>query len=80
VKYAITQIYDGLDLLPHWLDHYAKLGIDEFLLAVGKKPSDSNADTTEAEVRRLCSAYPATVFPFSCSQFGGAHQVACTSK
>lgn len=68
--FAITTVYEGLDLLAHWLEHYSRLGADEMLIGVGFREgqdfvggSDPLSNITPGVIG-LCRDYPTRVFPF----------------
>jgi tetratricopeptide (TPR) repeat protein len=58
--FAVVSIRNGrLDLLPHWLDHYTRLGVDEILLGVFE---DVNESITQ-ELVRLRQRWSFRTFP-----------------
>ena len=61
-----TVIYDGIELVPHFIKHYAALGVEAILLAVHERIYD--------DVLHFTSGYPAFVFPFWRGHFD------CTEK
>lgn len=60
--YATTTVYEGLDLLPHWLDHYRKLGVDEIFVAAGHRKHNNHWVVRAAQ--EACARFSAKVFPF----------------
>lgn len=74
--FAITTIYGcGLDLLPHWLEHYTRLGVDQILLAIGFTPAqnflkgDQCADNILPRAIAIVRSYPVTVYPFCYDEY-----------
>ncbi|MGO9113219.1 MAG: hypothetical protein ACLP9L_28630 [Thermoguttaceae bacterium] len=56
-----TVIYDGVELVPHFIKHYAALGVDAILLAAHERVCH--------DVLHFASGYPAFVFPFRRGHF-----------
>jgi Glycosyl transferase family 2 len=57
--FAVTSIRNGgIDLLPHWLEHYTKLGVDRILLGIFDDVPAANRDRIEEWSRR----WPLTMF------------------
>lgn len=74
--FAITTIYEcGLDLLPHWLEHYTRLGADQILLVIGFTPAQNflkgnqYAGNILPRAISIARRYPATVFPFCYDEY-----------
>jgi hypothetical protein len=63
--FAITSVYEDSGLLPHFLDHYARLGVERIFLVVRSLTPDELLQRT----RRLCESYPAEVAWYQCSHF-----------
>jgi len=69
--YAITTIYgEGLDLLPHWLEHYTRLGADALLVVVGFSREQDflhgeyYTENILPKAIELCKKFPTRVYPF----------------
>lgn len=73
--YALTTIYEGIELLPHFLRHYTRLGVDEIFVAVGiRRNTDFLLDEAPpgniaAAVIDVCRDFPTRVYPFSYDQY-----------
>lgn len=70
-------IYNGIELLPHFLTHYLACGVDCFLVAVGFKSScnflrgQRHEQNIADEVIAICRDFPAKVFPFVYEVYAG---------
>jgi hypothetical protein len=64
IVYAIVSIYDNIELLPHFLSHYAGLGVQRIFVAVRSTIRDRLYETAVAEAAQ----FPANVywFPSKC--------------
>lgn len=67
--FALTTVYGGLDLLPHFLEHYTKLGVDEILVAVGIRTGNQPEENITSKVFKICRDYPTRMFPFSYDKY-----------
>lgn len=64
--YATTTFYEGFDLLPHWLKHYTKLGVDRILVLFGvRQGQEEMSADAHRQVTELCRHFPAGVHPFT---------------
>lgn len=73
--YALTTVYEGLELLPHFLDHYTRLGVDEILVAVGYRHDEDflsgrhTARNILPQAISMCRGFPARAYPFTYDQY-----------
>ena len=60
--FAATVLRNGpVDLLPHWLDYYLRLGLDELILCVLREGMEERLD----QINSLIKGKPARVYLFS---------------
>lgn len=74
--FAITTMYGhGLDLLPHWCQHYTALGADCLLLVIGFRHDQDflrgtdHASNPFPHVVDIAKQFPAKVFPFAFDKY-----------
>lgn len=69
--YAFTTVFDDYDLLPHWCEHYRRLGVDDVVVAVGyRHDEDLNRGVwwrrcIVPDVIDICRPFDARVFVFT---------------
>lgn len=79
--FALTTIYEGIELLPHFLRHYTRLGVDEILVAVGIRQntdfvlSDPVSGNIAPAAIRICHDFPTRVYPFTYDQYDTSQNV-----
>jgi Glycosyl transferase family 2 len=63
--YAIASLYENADLLPHFLEHYARLGVHRILLVVRTQEQDEVLSVALEQAK----SYSANVYWFSAGRF-----------
>jgi hypothetical protein len=63
--FAVVSMYDNPELLPHFLSHYTRLGVDHTFVAV-RSPL---RDDFYAMAVAAAQPFPATVFWYACERF-----------
>jgi hypothetical protein len=63
--FAVVSLYDNVELLPHFLTHYTRLGVQKILVAVRSRQCD---DLYEA-AQRHAEGFPARVCWFASERF-----------
>lgn len=67
--WAVCSIRNGgLDLLPHWLDHYSRLGAHRMLIGV----FDDLSPHARGDIERFAAGFPVTIFP---QAWSGNHEL-----
>jgi hypothetical protein len=60
--FTVTTLRNGpVDLLPHWLDYYLRIGVDQFVLCVLREGMESRLE----EIHSIIAGLPVTVHLFS---------------
>ena len=60
--FTVTTLRNGpVDLLPHWLDHYLRIGVDQFVLCVLREGMEARLD----EIRSITAGMPVQLHFFS---------------
>jgi hypothetical protein len=63
--FAIVSVYDNPELLPHFLSHYSRLGVDHIFVSIRTPIRNALYETAAA----VAQCFPATIHWIACEQF-----------
>src|SRR5689334_6934876 len=66
--FAVVSVYENVELVPHFLAHYTRLGVHRVLLPVRSRERDELYEN----VARHAEAFPASAYWFAADHFADA--------